>query len=58
MVEKTKKYKVELKGDLLMVKDLNDNLLKGLLVPAWDAVNRFKAMVEKVKEYESKNQSK
>jgi hypothetical protein len=58
MVEKTKKYKVELKGDLLMVKDLNDNLLKGLAVPAWDAVNRFKAMVEKVKEYESKNQSK
>jgi hypothetical protein len=58
MVEKTKKYKVELKGDLLMVKDLNDNLLKGLALPAWDAVNRFKAMVEKVKEYESKNQSK
>jgi len=58
MVEKTKKYKVELKGDLLMVKDLNDNLLQGLAVPAWDAVNRFKAMVEKVKEYESKNQSK
>ena len=58
MVEKTKKYKVELKGDLLMVKDLNDNLLRGLAVPAWDAVNRFKAMVEKVKEYESKNQSK
>ena len=58
MVEKTKQYKVELQGDLLMVKDLNDNLLKGMAVPAWDAVNRFKAMVLKVKEYESKNQSK
>ena len=58
MVEKTTKYKVELLGDLLMVKDLNDNLLKGMAVPAWDAVNRFKAMVLKIKEVESKNQSK
>jgi len=58
MVEKTTKYKVELQGDLLMVKDLNDNLLKGMAVPAWDAVNRFKAMVLKIKEVESKNQSK
>jgi hypothetical protein len=49
---------VELQGDLLMVKDLNNNLLKGMAVPAWDAVNRFKAMVLKVKEVESKNQSK
>ena len=58
MVETTKKYKVELQGDLLMVKDLNNNLLKGMAVPAWDAVNRFKEMVKKVKEVESKNQSK
>ena len=58
MVEITKKYKVELQGDLLMVKDLQGNLLKGLAVPAYDAVNRFKAMVLKVKEVESKNQSK
>ena len=58
MVEKTTKYKVELQGDLLMVKDLNNNLLKGMAVPAWDAVNRFKAMVKKLKEVESKNQSK
>jgi len=58
MVEKTTKYKVELQGDLLMVKDLNDNLLKGMAVPAWGAGNRFKAMVLKIKEVESKNQSK
>ena len=58
MVETTNKYKVELQGDLLMVKDLNNNLLKGMAVPAWDAVNRFKVMVEKLKEVESKNQSK
>ena len=58
MVETTTKYKVELQGDLLMVKDLKDNLLKGMAVPAWDAVNRFKAMVKKLKEVESKNQSK
>ena len=58
MAKTTTKYKVELQGDLLMVKDLNNNLLKGMAVPAWDAVNRFKAMVKKVKEVESKNQSK
>ena len=58
MVETTTKYKVELQGDLLMVKDLNNNLLKGMAVPPWDAVNRFKAMVKKLKEVESKNQSK
>jgi hypothetical protein len=57
MIETTTKYKVELQGDLLMVKDHN-NLLKGMAVPAWDAVNRFKEMVKKVKEVESKNQSK
>lgn len=58
MVETTKQFKVELQGDLLMVKDLNNNLLKGMAVPAWDAVNRFKEMVNKLKEVESKNQSK
>ncbi len=58
MVKITKKYKVELLNDLLMVKDLQGNLLKGIAVPAFDAVNRFNAMVEKVMEVESKNQSK
>ena len=58
MIETTKKYKVELQGDLLMVKDHNNNLLKGMAVPAWDAVNRFKEMVKKLKEVESKNLSK
>ena len=58
MVETTTKYKVELQGDLLMIKDHKDNLLKGMAVPAWDAVNRFKAMVKKLKEVESKNLSK
>ncbi len=58
MTETTTKYKVELQGDLLMVKDLNNNLLHGMAVPAWDAVNRFKVMVKKLKEVESQNTSK
>lgn len=58
MVKNTKNYKVELLNDLLMIKDLNGNLLKGMTVPAYDAVNRFNAMVKKVKEVESKKQSK
>tara|TARA_S200002703_G_C3765716_1_gene235715 strand:+ start:934 stop:1107 length:174 start_codon:yes stop_codon:yes gene_type:complete len=54
MVETTKKYKVELLGDLLMIKDLNGSLLKAMTVPAFNAVDRFKEMVEKVKEVETK----
>jgi len=54
MVKTTKNYKVELLNDLLMIKDLNGSLLKAMTVPAWNAVERFNAMVEKVKEVESK----
>jgi len=58
MVRTLTKYKVELNGDLLMIKDLQGNLLKGMTVPAFNAVERFNEMVKKVKEVESKNQSK
>tara|TARA_R100000008_G_C3461183_1_gene104261 strand:- start:132 stop:311 length:180 start_codon:yes stop_codon:yes gene_type:complete len=59
MVYKTENYKVELQNDLLMIKDSKSgNLLKAMTVPAWNAIERFKAMVEKVKEVESKSKSK
>jgi len=58
MIKITKSYKVELLNDLLMIKDLQGNLLKAMAVPAWNAVERFNEMVKKVKEVESKNQSK
>ena len=35
MVKTTKNYKIELNGDLLMIKDLQGNLLKGMAVPAF-----------------------
>lgn len=52
--KQTKNYQVELKGDLLMVKDSKGNLLKAMVVPVWNAVEKFNAMVEKVKQAESK----
>ena len=55
MVKTLTKYKVELKGDLLMIKDLQGNLLKGMAVQGWNAVERFNEMVEKVITYESKS---
>ena len=55
MVKTTKTLKVELKGDLLMIKDLQGNLLKGMAVQGWNAVERFNEMVEKVITYESKS---
>jgi len=58
MVKTLTKYKVELQGDLLMIKDLKGNLLKGMAVKGFNAVDRFNEMVEKVKEVESKNLSK
>ena len=58
MVKTLTKYKVELNGDLLMIKDLKGNLLKGMAVKGFNAVDRFNEMVEKVKEVESKNLSK
>jgi hypothetical protein len=41
-----------------MIKDLQGNLLKGMAVKGFNAVDRFNEMVEKVKEVESKNLSK
>ena len=58
MVKTLTKYKVELNGDLLMIKDLQGNLLKGMAVKGFNAVDRFNEMVEKVKEVEAKNLSK
>lgn len=52
--KETKNYQVELKGDLLMVKDSKGNLLKAMVVPVWNAVEKFNAMVAKVKEVETK----
>ena len=52
--KQTKNYQVELKGDLLMVKNAKGELLKAMTVPVWNAVEKFNAMVEKVKQAESK----
>ena len=48
MVKTTKNYKIELNNDLLMIKDLQGNLLKGMAVPAFQAVDKFKEMVKNV----------
>lgn len=53
--KQTKNYQVELKGDLLMVKDSKGNLLKAMTVPVFQAVEKFNAMVTKVKEVETKS---
>ena len=53
--KETKNYQVELKGDLLMVKDSKGNLLKAMTVPVFQAVEKFNAMVAKVKEVETKS---
>ena len=53
MVKTTQNYKIELKNDLLMIKDLQGNLLKGMAVPAFQAVEKFNEMVEKVQKVES-----
>lgn len=52
--KQTKNYQVELKGDLLMVKNAKGELLKAMTVPVFQAVEKFNAMVEKVKQVESK----
>jgi hypothetical protein len=53
-LKSTKNYQVELKGDLLMVKNSNGDLLKAMTVPVWSAVEKFNEMVERVKAVESK----
>jgi hypothetical protein len=58
MVKTTKNYKVELQNDLLMIKDLQGNLLKAMAVPAFQAVEKFNEMVEKVQNVESNKKSK
>lgn len=51
----TKNYRVELTGDLLMVKNSAGELLKAMTVPVLEAVEKFNAMVEKVLEVELKS---
>lgn len=52
-LKQTKNHQVELKGDLLMVKNSAGELLKAMTVPVWEAVEKFNAMVEKVKSFEN-----
>lgn len=54
MVQKTNNFQVELRNDLLMIKDKSGNLLKATTVPVWNAVEKFNEMVKRVKEFESK----
>lgn len=53
-LKQTENYQVELRNDLLMVRDKKGNLIKAMTVPVWNAVEKFNAMVEKVKSVESK----
>lgn len=50
----TAKHRVELTNDLITVFNSNGDLIHGVAVPVYEAVERFKAMVEKVKTMESK----
>ena len=54
MVQSTKKFQVELKNDLLMIRNAKGELIKAMTVPVWNAVEKFNEMVKKVKEFESK----
>ena len=53
MIKYTEKFQIELKNDLLMIKDLQGNLLKAMTVPGWNAVERMNEMVKKLKEMET-----
>ncbi len=54
MVEETKTFRVELKNDLLMIKNKQGDLLKGMVVPVYNAVEKFKEMVDNLKSMETK----
>jgi hypothetical protein len=51
--KQTKNYQIQLKGDLLMVKDSEGDLLKAAIVPVWEAVESFNKMVNRINEIES-----
>jgi hypothetical protein len=51
--KQTANHQVELKGDLLMVKNANGELLKAMVVPVWSAVEKFNEMIERVKSAEN-----
>jgi hypothetical protein len=54
MIQTTNNYQIELKNDLLMVKDSKGQLLKAFTVPVWNAVEKFHEMVKRCKEMETK----
>jgi len=55
MIQTTNNYQIELKNDLLMVKDSKGQLLKAFCVPVWNAVEKFHEMVKRCKEMETKS---
>jgi len=54
MVKYTNSFQVELKNDLLMIKDKQGNLLKATTVPVMNAIERMNEAVAKLKELEIK----
>jgi len=55
MIQTTKNYQIELKDDLILIKDLKGQLLKAFTVPVWNAVEKFQEMVKRCKEMETKS---
>tara|TARA_R110001632_G_scaffold150409_1_gene267844 strand:+ start:288 stop:476 length:189 start_codon:yes stop_codon:yes gene_type:complete len=55
MVKQTEKHKVEVIGDLLTIRDLNNNIVKAIAIEGghFQAVDKFNEMVAKVVLYES-----
>ena len=56
MVQKTISHQVELKGDLLMIRDKKGSLLKATTVPVWNAVEKANEAVARIREWEEKAQ--
>jgi hypothetical protein len=55
MVKQTEKHKVEVDGDLLTIRDLNNNIVKAIAIEGghFQAIEKFNEMVAKVIIYES-----
>ena len=56
MVQKTNSHQVELKGDLLMIRDKTGNILKATTVPVWNAIEKANETVARILEWEAKAQ--
>ena len=54
MVKQTENHKVELDGDLIMIRDLNGNIVKAIATKGnhFQAIDQFNEMVAKVITYE------